>query len=759
LRRRRIDTPLFDRTVARNIEADERVIKNQGASAGFMGRELLFRHVGPLADRLRQMKRPGRYHREPPSLTAAIWDALRGSNRDSIAAAALSGIIDAHFQRQPGDQEAARKVKLEIGKAIERQTRRVAIRRTKKGVLGQIRTAAARKFSLAERRSVELRILREHGLTIPAWPRRLRLDVGNFAADMMIAALAGVIIDDKGVPAIAHDATLSINVTSALLAHPAYGPVLEPPPPWFGLTGEDGSDFVQSAREVEILQAAVVSGQMAEHMDAVSYLQSLPCCINFDVWQFVLDCDVAGALRKSLLKKAKKKSDLPTFKLDIHTALEFRDRTFYIPAGIDFRGRLLPRPNFNFSRADHLRGLINFDDGAPITDRGIWWLRVAVASAYDEGKHIGRSTFDKRIAWVEEHLGEICDAARTPVKKFDWLSRAADPVQFYALAQELDRALKVGPGLITRMPIGFDATCSGLMQYALVALDPVGAEMTNLAPNGPDHIDDVYTRVLILLRAHTLAVAADDHPLARWWLEVGNVDRAICKQLVMTYCYSSEEDGQRMQVYDILFDRGFTAEQIPEGAPQYLVEKTREAIELVCGRAPAIMEHLKALAAAMLWCGEPVRWVSPSGLPISNLYQEPRVKTVQQHLAGNIPRHVFAEGWSPQMREEKTIRAVAPNFIHSLDAAHLAFVANACARERIPLVTVHDNFTTLAPYADRLNEILRQELKRMYAEHDPLQQIHDYVRASAWSQMVPKLPSRGDYDLERILNTPYAFAP
>jgi DNA-directed RNA polymerase len=50
----------------------------------------------------------------------------------------------------------------------------------------------------------------------------------------------------------------------------------------------------------------------------------------------------------------------------------------------------------------------------------------------------------------------------------------------------------------------------------------------------------------------------------------------------------------------------------------------------------------------------------------------------------------------------------------------LALVARACEREEIPLATIHDSFNTLPCYADRLREILLEELRNMYAGYQPL---------------------------------------
>jgi DNA-directed RNA polymerase len=651
------------RTIARNIDADERVIGDLGHGMGTVGRALLYRHVGPLGDHFRKVleNRPGRYH--AGSLTQEIWDVLRGVNRDAIAAAAISGVVDSHVEREElNSQHAPREGKLRIGEAIERQARAIAIKRARKGLLPKIRRAVARKGSLQERRIEERRLLREEGITIPRWPRPLRLAVGNFAFDIMLAAIPDVILNDNGTPAISLEAAGEIDVTSALLANPVYAPTLKPPPPWISFDGADGSELVQSARDVEAIRVAIASG--IPHFDAVDNLKCHPWRINRPVLQFVRQL---ARSRVPLLKKVKRKAGWAKLANDLATAGRFRNSTFYVDCGVDFRGRLLPRPSLNYSGPDHIRGIFKFAEEAPLGERGLWWLKVAIASAYDDYKQVGKESFDKRVAWTEDRIGVICDTARAPMSKLPWLRLAADPIQFVALAQELAGALEVGADkFIATVPIGFDASCSGLQHYSLLGRDLRGAQLTNLIPPDPDTPLDIYTKIRHRLNRALVAGAAENE-LAQWCLRIA--DRAMCKMLVMTYCYSSDEKGQRVQIYEELFDRGYQTEDIPKGAPQYLMKKTREAIEYeLQGGAPAVMNYLREIARALLRCGEPVCWTSPSGLPVSNLYLEPKVETVQLHLMGKIKRHKFATSWSCEHREEKTINAISPNLVHSWTA-------------------------------------------------------------------------------------------
>ena len=87
-------------------------------------------------------------------------------------------------------------------------------------------------------------------------------------------------------------------------------------------------------------------------------------------------------------------------------------------------------------------------------------------------------------------------------------------------------------------------------------------------------------------------------------------------------------------------------------------------------------------------------------------------------------------------------------------------VANATAKEAIPLVTIHDCFGTTAPHARRLNEIIREQFVQLHENYDWL----EHVLASAKRDLpksvhnkLPELPQRGDLDPSGALQSFFAF--
>jgi len=94
------------------------------------------------------------------------------------------------------------------------------------------------------------------------------------------------------------------------------------------------------------------------------------------------------------------------------------------------------------------------------------------------------------------------------------------------------------------------------------------------------------------------------------------------------------------------------------------------------------MDYICAIAE---YCTEPGRfleWTGPSGFPVSNRYQVPNIVTVNcMRGSVRVAEHNIADGVTDQIDHSKVNAAAAPNFVHSLDAAHLIKTVNAAVSE------------------------------------------------------------------------------
>jgi DNA-directed RNA polymerase len=268
-------------------------------------------------------------------------------------------------------------------------------------------------------------------------------------------------------------------------------PDLRPPEPWTQFYNTDGIPFLRHCRDEQAALDAISTGQMRPHMDAVSYLQGTPWSINEPVLDFIRSWASHPLID---IKGKRDGGERRVFDFDMLQAERVLGKTFWTRMNCDFRGRVNSIPHFHRGRGDHIRALFKFARGAPITERGIWWLKVKTADCFNAGKVMTRRPFDERAQWTDAHLDQIRAIARDPQSglrsypnpddpealRLGWLREAADPFQFVAHAIELANALDAGPDFITTLPISFDGSNSGAQHYSLLMRDPVGAKLTNL---------------------------------------------------------------------------------------------------------------------------------------------------------------------------------------------------------------------------------------------------------------------------------------
>jgi DNA-directed RNA polymerase len=103
---------------------------------------------------------------------------------------------------------------------------------------------------------------------------------------------------------------------------------------------------------------------------------------------------------------------------------------------------------------------------------------------------------------------------RDPVGTFDDWRKADKPFLFVRSCLELYEAWR-DPDFRTVLPIGLDATASGLQHLSLLCLDGAAGQLVNLT-NQHYNVIDVYSEVA----GQVLATLKNDrHEWAHWWLE------------------------------------------------------------------------------------------------------------------------------------------------------------------------------------------------------------------------------------------------
>jgi DNA-directed RNA polymerase len=284
----------------------------------------------------------------------------------------------------------------------------------------------------------------------------------------------------------------------------------------------------------------------------------------------------------------------------------------------------------------------------------------------------------------------------------------------------------------THLPIGFDGSANGLQHLSLLSGDFNAAGMVNLWSDELLLSDDTPSDVYAILIARAIKlIEADDCDHAGWWRERFEVlepgqRRKLLKQPIMTFAYSVTPSGATLQIAKKYGSFRQNAKPA-NGGFGYLARKVLEACELELRGPKRVMDYICGLARHCTEQDHFLEWTSPSGFPVSNRYQLPNYVMVNC-MRGDVrvAQHKIADGATDETDKEKVVAAAAPNFVHSLDAAHLIAVVNAAVSEGITdILTVHDCFYCLAPQAGRLHKIILAELTNLYRDNDPLTELRN----------------------------------
>ena len=572
------------------------------------------------------------------------------------------------------------------------------------------------------------------------------------------------------------------NIAELIRRSPVWLPKPQPPDKWEdwdkGGTSDHrlaGSLTIVSNRKstARAVRKAIRDGTMRPTLDALNALQAVPWAINKPVLDVLHACAVHKVEVDGV--PANKTVDRVMFKMDMETAeaMAAHER-FWTPMNLDWRGRVYGLPSFNFQRGDCVRALFLFAEGEPVGDDGLKWLKVHTANCGDFDK-ISKRPFEDRVRWVDENLEKIQRAAAVPLTNL-WWTKADKPFQFLASCVELSSALAKGPAFVSRLPISFDGSCSGLQHLSAMTRDEKTASLVNLTPQKAPR--DIYEAAAARVRriVEGDVDCYDDMHLAHMWLKHG-IDRKTVKRNVMTYFFGSNERGMAGQQREDLMRP--LADEVKSGkrdvhpfgedgnaAAEYLAKYVYWTIKKGIKRPAAAMEFLQNLSDAMADENLCLRWTTPTGFPWSNSYYKQKDKQVRLFLHNvGVPFRVLLRTGEeePEIERKDAKNGVTPNFVHACDAAHLFLTVNAAVSEGITsIATVHDCFGCLPSRAERFRKIIREQFVRMYEENDVLAQVLEQARKDLKepnTQRMPSAPpSRGSLDIKNVLDAVFAFA-
>lgn len=587
---------------------------------------------------------------------------------------------------------------------------------------------------------------------------------------------------------------------------PAWGPCVEPPRDW---TSGVGGGF--HTRKLQALHPTLVRGAsevrslcrgavMPSVLAAANALQRTPWRVNKRILATIRAVGGGFSLKEVVSADSLPRPERPAF-LDLidkanhtdeqaveftrwkHSVAEWHTRrrllrtkvgrltcalegaeefshypAIYFAYFADSRGRLYPMTyGLNPQGSDMQKALLEFPDGMPVeTPDAIRWFLINGANRYGFDK----ARLEDRAKWVTARQDLLLSFADDPVNNSEWRD-ASKPLQFLAWCFEYADWVRDNTGAFrTHLPVAQDGSCNGLQNLSAMMRDEVGGAATNLIPS--DDMRDIYADVAVAA-THRMRIAVEedliDESLRQRWLAHG-INRDVCKRSVMTTPYGvTLQSAAKYVIADYLKEgkagNTFNAKEYRRAA-QVLMRYVWPAIGDIVVKGREAMAWLKKAAPKILKARNPeappiIDWVSPSGFHACQEYFEEAVHRINTRLHGPVKIRMVAETEDPD--KSRHGNGMAPNFVHSMDAAHLHLTAEAAAAAGIKhLAMIHDDYGTHATNSEALYHIIRQQFVRMYEEHDPVADFFTrYPEAG-------DPPSKGTLDIRGVLASKFFFS-
>jgi DNA-directed RNA polymerase len=337
-----------------------------------------------------------------------------------------------------------------------------------------------------------------------------------------------------------------------------------------------------------------------------------------------------------------------------------------------------------------------------------------------------------------------------------WWEEADAPLQFLAWCLEYRDWQNSSGVFMSHLPISMDGSCNGLQHLSALLRDEIGGAATNLTPS--EKMSDIYSLVAQAAEKRLRADTPQDEEVDRLrlkWLQHG-IKRKVVKRSVMTTPYGVT----RMSATDYIVEDYLRREPTPFLPKEY----RKAAMVLMAYVWPAIGDIVVKGRLAMAWLKQSskailqharledpvIQWETPSGFLATQTYTEIEEIRVKTRLIGSVKIRVVSE--TEDADKSKHASGMAPNFIHSLDAAHLHLV---CAKMKElgvdSLAMVHDDYGTHAAHAETLAKATRATFVELYSKHDPLKEL------ATLYQGLPPIPPKGSLDITEVLKSEFFF--
>ena len=196
-------------------------------------------------------------------------------------------------------------------------------------------------------------------------------------------------------------------------------------------------------------------------------------------------------------------------------------------------------------------------------------------------------------------------------------------------------------------------------------------------------------------------------------------------------------------------------------AAQYMARAIWNAVNQVLVKAGEAMKWLQSAAGIAASEELPVRWTTPVGFPVMQAYPDLEKRKVKTSISGKLV-YLTMYKEKDKLDRRRQSQGIAPNFVHSCDAAHMMLTIVRAEQEGIKnFAMIHDSFGTSAGDTEELYRIVRESFVEMYGEVQVLESFRNEICNQLSDKnllRVQPLPTSGDLELSEVVNSRYCFA-
>ena len=431
----------------------------------------------------------------------------------------------------------------------------------------------------------------------------------------------------------------------------------------------------------------------------------------------------------------------------------------------DFRGRIYPiQQHLQPQGKGETKALLEFAEPCKIeTEEQLDWFLIHGANCYGYDK----DPYSERISKIKAKTEEILAIASDPIGNRLYWKDADEPYLYLAWCFEYSEYLADPDGFRSRIPIALDATCSGIQIYSGLLRDRDGAEAVNVVG---DTRNDIYQRVADKVNDY---LRAGDYPKSIDYSTAdgkehsdstqaiadslkGKVTRKLTKRNTMTQPYSVTTYGMYEQLKAELQKMVDDNKKFWVGetwlTAKFLTGLNDRAIAATVKGAREGQEYLKEVTADVVRRGEWVFYVVPiTKFPVLQKIHKTKLERITTPIGKLNIRHSL-----DSLHPQKMVNGIAPNFVHSLDAALLAstvmkLLGDGCTNFHL----IHDSYGVPVNQVPNLNKRVREAFIELF-ETDPLRQWLMQVNPNYEKQVDEVMINT--LDLKDVADSSYIFS-